>query len=36
MQELAMKMGPAMMKAMQYADHPAVKKAQEAFEKIMQ
>ena len=35
MQELAMKMGPAMMKAMKYADDPAVQKAQEALENIM-
>jgi len=30
-----MKMGSVMMKAMQYADDPAVKKAQEEFENVM-
>ena len=35
MGELTNKMATAMMKAFQYADDPAVKKAQEEFEKIM-
>ena len=35
MQELMMKMGTAMMKAMQYGEDPAVKAAQEALQNIM-